>query len=437
MTATGPASAAKPLSERCGIDSVAIARIERLLAQTPPEELPKLFSAGELADAGDGEGRSASLAARFAAKEACLKLFPRETALARIDTSDFAIGRDDYGAPRVAYSARARAVLDRHRLSDVQVSLTHDRDHASAVALGVPAPIVVPLAGRWLYQLLPLRRDVILANLRRVYRDALPEADIVRLAQAHYAHLWKLLGEFLRFRWLSARAKAARVRVENVEVVMAALAQGKGVLILTGHFGNWEVATIAGVQLFPQVHGVFHFVRRAIKPAWLDRLVTRRFNRAGFGVIGKRGSLDAILDRLAAGDAIVFPFDQHAAPPDGIEVEFFGHPAWTFKSLAIIALATGAPVLPASSWREPDGRHVLRFEPPLSLIEHADTNEAIRRNTRAYNEALEQLILRRPEQWYWVHRRWKSAAQRKRKKPGAASDERAAAQTPGTQADSR
>ncbi len=217
MTATGPAPSAQRLPERCGIDSVAIARIERLLSEMPADELPKLFSPGELADAGESDGRSASLAARFAAKEACLKLFPRETALARIDTSDFSISRDDYGAPRVTCSARARAVLDRHRLADVQVSLTHDRENASAVALGIPAPIVVPLAGRWLYHVLPLRRDVVLANLRRVYGDALPETAIVQLAQAHYAHLWRLLGEFLRFRWLSPEAKAARVHVENVE----------------------------------------------------------------------------------------------------------------------------------------------------------------------------------------------------------------------------
>ena len=86
------------------------------------------------------------------------------------------------------------------------------------------------------------------------------------------------------------------------------------------------------------------------------------------------------------------------------------HPAWTFKSLAIIALATGAPVLPATSWREPDGRHVLRFEDPMAPIECENTSEAIRRNTRAYNAALERAILRRPEQWYWVHRRWKAVA---------------------------
>ena len=178
--------------------------------------------------------------------------------------------------------------------------------------------------------------------------------------------------------------------------------------MLTGHFGNFEVATMAGLTHFPEMRGRIHFVRRAIKPRWLDALVTRRFRRAGFGVMGKRGSLDAILDRLAAGDMVVFPFDQHASPPDGIESEFFGHPAWTFKSLAIIALATGAPVLPAAGWREPDGKHVLRFEEPVPLIETDNVNEEIRANTRAFNAALERLVLRHPEQWFWVHRRWKA-----------------------------
>ena len=124
-----------------------------------------------------------------------------------------------------------------------------------------------------------------------------------------------------------------------------------------------------------------------------------------------------MLGCLARGDAVVLPFDQHAGPPDGIAVDFLGHPAWTFKSLAIIALSTGAPVLPASSWREADGRHVLRFEAPLSPIERENTSEAIRLNTRAYNQALERLVVRHPEQWYWVHRRWKHVEVRRRRKP--------------------
>jgi len=392
---------------RCGIDSVEIARIERLLRETPAEDLIRYFSPQELTDSGDGPGRAASLAARFAAKEACAKLFPRELALAEIEPADFSIERDAYGAPQVVCSARAGVVLGRQRLRAIAVSLTHDRISASAVALALPAQADAPLAGRLIYRLFPLRRRVILENLRRVFGAAVPEAEIVGLAQAHYAHLWRLAGEFVRFRWLSEQKKSALIRVDNVEALARALERGKGALILTGHFGNFEVATIAGLRHFPHMRGRFHFIRRAIRPRWLDALVNRRFRQGGFGVVGKRGSLDVILERLEAGDLVVFPFDQHASPPDGIAVDFFGHPAGTFKSLAIMALATGAPVVPASSWREPDGSHVLRFEEALPLIECVKVNEEIRRNTRAYNAMLEILVLRHPEQWFWVHRRWK------------------------------
>ena len=399
--------------ERCGIDTVELGRIERLLAETPEGDLGRWFSARELADAGRTRDRAASLAARFAAKEACAKLFPRETALGQLGPEDFSVATDNYGAPQVLCAPRAQAALGRYRIARIELSLTHDRASASAVALAVPARTEVPLAGRILYRWFPIRRDIILDNLTRVYGGRIGRDEIVRLAQAHYAHLWRLLGEFFKFRWLSAERKAAAVRLENLDALTEAFERGKGVLVLTGHFGNWEVATIAGIGRYPNFRGRFHFVRRALKPAWLDALVTRRFNAGGFGVLPKRGSLDAILGALEKGDFIVFPFDQHAQPPDGIAVDFFGHPAWTFKSLAIIALATGAPVLPASSWREADGRHVLRFEDALPPVESPDTKEAIRATTRSFNEALERLILARPEQWYWVHRRWKSVARRK------------------------
>ena len=118
--------------------------------------------------------------------------------------------------------------------------------------------------------------------------------------------MYAIRSYYVRFRWLSLQQKLALVRVENVDAFIAARAQGKGILILTGHFGNWEVATVAGLAKFPEMRGKFHFVRRAIKPGWLDRLVTRRFNEAGFGVFPKRGSLDAMLERLEQGEAIVF-----------------------------------------------------------------------------------------------------------------------------------
>ena len=399
---------------RCGVDTVEISRIERLLADTPETGLGSFFSAQELLDAGDGAGRAASLAARFAAKEACVKLFPREAALGAIGTIDFAVTRDGYGAPKVTLSEAAQLALGRNRFSGISLSLTHDRHQATAMAVARPSHAQPSATARLLYRLLPLRRQVVLDNLRRVFGEAVDEAEITRLAQAHYGHLGRLMWEFLWYPWLPRARKLAMVRVENLDALLAAHAQGKGVLILTGHFGNFEVATSAGLASFPQAEGRFHFVRRPIRPEWLDRLVTRRFRKAGFGVLPKRGGLDAILDRLGAGDLVVFPFDQHAQRKDGVMVEFFGHPAGTFRSLAVIALSTGAPVVPASCWRRSDGTHVLRFESALQAVQHEDANEAIRLTTRAFNRALELLIVRRPEQWWWVHRRWKPWAKRKR-----------------------
>ena len=392
-----------------GLDTVEIARVERLLRERTAEDLRRLFTDSELQDAGAGPQRAARLAARFAAKEACCKLFPRETVLGVLGPADFGVRRDAYGAPRVELSPQARCVLDRHFLEGIRLSLTHTETSASAIAWADARKIEVPWFGKLLYHLLPFRRRVVLGNLRRVFGDVLCERDIRRLAQAYCAHFARFLIEFVRLPLMSLERRKAWVRVENIEAPIRAHGQGKGILLLTGHFGNWEVATVAGMGQFPQDHRLFHFVRRPLKPLWLNDFVTRRFQRSGFGTLAKRGSLDTILELLAAGAILVYVLDQHARGSEGVAVDFLGHPANTFKSLAVLALNTGAPVIPACCWREPNGTHVLRFEEPLPLIECDDTSEEIRRNTQSYNTALEHMLLRHPEQWIWMHRRWKSA----------------------------
>ena len=400
------------LPEGCAVDTVEIARIERLIAAMP-DDLRKLFSEHEIADAGNGPGKSASLAARFAAKEACLKLFPRETALNTIVAMDFSVVRDAYGAPHIVVTPTAEIVMGRHLVGEIKISLTHTATTATAVALRMPKQIATTFGGRLLYKFLPYRRAVILENLNRVYGANVSQDQIQALAQAHYGHLLALFRELIVFRFLSEARKKSMVRVEGVPAMIEAFEAGKGIVILTGHFGNFEVATVAGIEHFPQVKGRIHFLRRPIKPKWLSDMLTRRFNQAGFGVVGRRGSLEEIVSTIEKGDAIVFPFDQFARRPEGIPVEFFGHAAGTYKSMAVIALATGAPVMPAASWREPDGTHVLKFWPALPPILDDDVGLEIARNTKAYNAALELAIVRHPEQWWWVHRRWKDMQRKK------------------------
>jgi KDO2-lipid IV(A) lauroyltransferase len=387
---------------RPGIDLVDIARMRRLLAEMPRRDLLRIFSERELADAAAGP-EPARLAARFAAKEACLKLFPRETALGELQARDFEIVADPYGAPRVSRTPRAADAMARHWMADITLSLSHDSTHATAIAVAQPLRLTAPASGRFMYHCLPIRRRVVVSNLKRAFGE-LDERQIVTLAQAFYGHVIRSLGEFVRMT-LGIGARPV-VRVENLDAILKAYHMNKGVLLLSGHFGNWEVALPAAIQSFPEYRGRFHILRRPI-PRWIEVIVVRRMRKSGLNILPKRDSMQTILERLAARDAVVFIMDQHAGGRDGVLVDFLGSPAWTFRSLALIALRSGAPVVPAGLWREADGSHVLRFEEALPTLQGKSATDAIVANTRQYNAALERIIMRHPEQWLWMHRRWK------------------------------
>lgn len=258
-----------------------------------------------------------------------------------------------------------------------------------------------------LYHLLPIRRATVRANLQRVFGARLAPAALRRLAQAHYAHLARALLEIVREPFVSAAARAAGVRIENLDACLRAGLAGRGVILLTAHLGNWEVACTRAMAQLPQYHGRFHVLRRPLPWAWLDRLVARRFARAGVQVLAKTGTLERLLALLAANHGVIFLFDQFAAGRDGVVVDFLGSPAATFRSLAILARASGAAVVPMATWRDEQGRHVVRFAEALAAIDCADPDEWLRRTTRAYNAALEPFILAHPAQWFWAHRRWK------------------------------
>ncbi|WP_028373312.1 lysophospholipid acyltransferase family protein [Legionella lansingensis] len=263
--------------------------------------------------------------------------------------------------------------------------------------------------GRMLYRFIPYRRGVICANIELVFGDRLTKAQKERLAKAFYSHLATSIKEIIHLRFISEKSLRERVEVRGHQRLLDIIAKKRGVLILTGHFGNWEFAPLGGVLNFKEFQGQFHFIRRTLGSKTLERLLFRRYYQAGLNVIPKKNSLEQVCNALEQNHAVIFVLDQHAslANRDGVAVEFFGKKAGTYRSLASLARHTGVPVVPAASYRLADGRHVLEFHEPILWQDYGDAQESIYRNTLTYNQALERIILEHPEQWHWLHKRWK------------------------------
>jgi KDO2-lipid IV(A) lauroyltransferase len=267
----------------------------------------------------------------------------------------------------------------------------------------------INLGGRFIYHFLPYRKKLVLANIKQVFGNQLNDIQKKHLAKAYYSHLVTSLKEALQLRFISEKKLRDRVEVIGHEQMLSVVAGQKGVLVVTGHFGNWEFAPLGGVLNFKEFKGQFHFIRRTLRFKMLERMMFKNYYQAGLNVIPKKNSLEQVCIALEQNHAVIFVLDQHASlvNRDGIAVEFFGKKAGTYRSLATLSRHTGVPVVPAAGYRLPNGKHVLEFFEPIPWKDYGTTQESLYYNTLAYNQALERIILTHPEQWNWMHKRWK------------------------------
>ncbi|MGH7357567.1 MAG: lysophospholipid acyltransferase family protein, partial [Candidatus Rokuibacteriota bacterium] len=257
--------------------------------------------------------------------------------------------------------------------------------------------------GRAAYWLLPGRRRVALDNLTLVYGEALSPGGRSALARRCFEHLGVTAVECCRLFFGPAARLLGRVRGRGTEHIAEALAKGRGIFFLTGHFGNWE--------LLAATHGLAGFglnvVVRPLDNPYLDAVIARARERSGLHAISKRDAVQGVRAALGRGECIGILLDQDAGR-QGVFVPFLGHPASTSRALAILALKTRAPVVPAFIHRLLDGGHELVLEPEIPLVITGDLDHDIVVNTARFTEAIERQVRAHPEQWFWVHRRWKS-----------------------------
>lgn len=266
----------------------------------------------------------------------------------------------------------------------------------------------ITLWGYLFYTLLPLRKQIVIDNIERVFKDQVTSKEKRRLALAFYSHVCSMLKEWFLLGWLSTERISRQIDIRGVEHLIEAMKQGRGALILTGHLGSWELGT-AGFYNISQFAAKMHIIRRPIRNKWLETKIFRRFDRWGIKRINSLDGIKKINAALKRREIIIYLFDQHAETQSrmGIPVDFFGIKAGTYRSLAVFAQKYQSPVIPMSFHREKGNKHVLEFYPSLSWEHDLDKEQEIYNNTLKYNQALEKIILQHPEQWWWVHRRWK------------------------------
>ncbi|MCA1808876.1 MAG: lysophospholipid acyltransferase family protein [Kiritimatiellia bacterium] len=255
--------------------------------------------------------------------------------------------------------------------------------------------------GRLLGSILRVRRGEVICTIARCFPEKPPD-EVARIADGMYRNFGLLLVEIFRF---GADREQVRdlVELRGAEHLREALKAGRGALILSAHVGNFEMmCTVAPLFDVPLT-----VITKTIKPAALNAHWESTRHTMGVRTLPARGSYRACRQVLKNNEFLGFVLDQNMKRQHGIFVDFFGRPACTSPGLAFLSARAGAPVVPAFIVRRGDGRHVVQVQPALPPPPDCSA-ASIHAATQAYTGIIEAVIRKHPEQWTWLHRRWRT-----------------------------
>jgi KDO2-lipid IV(A) lauroyltransferase len=257
-------------------------------------------------------------------------------------------------------------------------------------------------AGLW-FRIDKKHRCIAIENLTRAFGREKSQDEIRTLAFQSFYNIMRIPFEIGWSARLTLPELYRHVEIRGAHHMQTALAEGKGVLALAAHVGNWE--------LLPYVASVVGFsadlVYRPLDFSPLDTFFIRLRTRFGAELIPNSHAMRKILRQLKNGHVIAMLMDQNVDWYEGVFVDFFNHCACTNKGFALLALKTGAPVVPSFMLRDRN-RFIIEFCEPVKLVDTGDHTHDVEANTLRYNQAIEAIIQRYPDQWFWVHQRWKT-----------------------------
>lgn len=260
------------------------------------------------------------------------------------------------------------------------------------------------VVGAIAHAVLPHLRRHAEINLRLAFPE-LNEVERQRIKRGTFRNLGRLLGEVSQFPKLNRENIESIVQYSGLENYLEAQASGRGVILLTGHIGAWELSVFA--------HSIYghpmSFLARRVDNPLVERLAETNRTRFGNRSIDKKNSVREVMKTLKSGGVVGILADLNSSREEGVFVDFFGIPACTTAGVATLALRTGAVVVPGYIvWDEAAKIHRLHFEPAIETVSTGNRDEDVLTNTARYTRAIESIVRRYPNQWLWIHRRWRT-----------------------------
>lgn len=254
--------------------------------------------------------------------------------------------------------------------------------------------------GRLIYRYNGRHRQITINNLQMAYPKQ-SQIEVTAVAKRVFENLGKMIYEICWSTTLSEAELFRHVKIKGMQHIRQAYSKGKGVLVLTAHFGNWELLTVVGKLIGYPLSMVYRPMD--FKP--LEHTIAMLRTRFGGRMIRKKKGSRKILHSLDRKEMVALLLDQNVAFREGVFAPFFNVPACTNKGLALLALKTGAPVVPIFLLREAKGYRGIIL-PEIPLVRTGDKTKDVEINTAAYSNAIETMVRQYPDQWFWIHRRW-------------------------------
>lgn len=258
-------------------------------------------------------------------------------------------------------------------------------------------------AARLYFRLGKRRRAIAIDNLRRAF-PGLEPPQAVAVARRCAENFGAVFFDFLNAARLSREELAAAVEIEGKDHYLGAVGRGKGVFLLSAHFGNWEIGALAAGLLAAPIASVVRPLDNPLLDADLSRVRGKFGNRS----IGKKHAAREILREMRSGGTVAILIDQNVLAREAVFVPFFGRLAATSSALGLLQKKTDAAVVPVYCRPRGSGRYELRFERPIVLADLPESGRSVEALTARYTRVTEDAVRAEPELWLWMHNRWRT-----------------------------